>query len=350
MLGSNIGITYPILLASESSSLVDRIFPLLVVWECSGNMPVILIVNYVIAVVFAPPTPTSEVTSPPGPGAGTVLQSTPSKSNGSSPSSKELHNLRRNSSTSCSSCCTHLVKFATSCFSRPVTVAAFFALVGNLFALQIPGFVHGIFKAFSQPVMMMFFFVIGLNLVWSRIRKRLRVIGFILMMRVLLKLFMAGVLFLGLVPLFWKGAAEAAVGDKSEVQTEDAAGMPVPTGDMRPLVETTFDSSDLAETTASAPEVLSAGTPVTGVPPETGVPPDRSAGATDSVPDLPQLSRPWTFADLRKALLFGLCCPNSGMTLGYAIEFGYDRSLQAALSTSTNILSIVGLWAVLVWG
>ena len=56
-----------------------------------------------------------------------------------------------------------------------------------------------------------------------------------------------------------------------------------------------------------------------------------------------------SYRDVRKGILFALCCPISGVTMGYTVEFGYDRSLQAALSAASNLISLLALWAVLVW-
>lgn len=48
----NIGFTYPLVLAS--GSLAPTIFPKLVIWDLSGNAPIIFLANYIIALLYSP--------------------------------------------------------------------------------------------------------------------------------------------------------------------------------------------------------------------------------------------------------------------------------------------------------
>lgn len=49
----------------------------------------------------------------------------------------------------------------------------------------------------------------------------------------------------------------------------------------------------------------------------------------------------------RNAILFGICCPVSGMSMNWVIESGYDRTLQAAVTAVSNTVSLILLWIVL---
>lgn len=49
----------------------------------------------------------------------------------------------------------------------------------------------------------------------------------------------------------------------------------------------------------------------------------------------------------RQAMLFAMCCPVSGMSMSYAMDFGYNRSMQAALTATTNVISLALLWCAL---
>jgi predicted permease len=50
---------------------------------------------------------------------------------------------------------------------------------------------------------------------------------------------------------------------------------------------------------------------------------------------------------MRHGALFGLCCPVSGMVMSFVIDLGYNRGLQAALQTCTNVTSLAALWFLL---
>lgn len=49
----------------------------------------------------------------------------------------------------------------------------------------------------------------------------------------------------------------------------------------------------------------------------------------------------------RLAVTMALCCPVSGMVMSYVMDMGYDRSLQAAVTGITNIISLVLLYVLL---
>eukprot|EP00929_Paragymnodinium_shiwhaense_P022767 TRINITY_DN14447_c0_g1_i1.p1 TRINITY_DN14447_c0_g1~~TRINITY_DN14447_c0_g1_i1.p1 ORF type:complete len:446 (-),score=66.06 TRINITY_DN14447_c0_g1_i1:302-1501(-) len=47
----------------------------------------------------------------------------------------------------------------------------------------------------------------------------------------------------------------------------------------------------------------------------------------------------------QQMLLFACCCPVGGITMSYALDYGYRSSLQAALLVTSNIVSFMILWA-----
>eukprot|EP00931_Biecheleriopsis_adriatica_P018738 TRINITY_DN13012_c0_g1_i1.p1 TRINITY_DN13012_c0_g1~~TRINITY_DN13012_c0_g1_i1.p1 ORF type:complete len:434 (+),score=89.91 TRINITY_DN13012_c0_g1_i1:90-1391(+) len=52
--------------------------------------------------------------------------------------------------------------------------------------------------------------------------------------------------------------------------------------------------------------------------------------------------------EARQAAVFGLVSPMSGLSMGYAIMYGYDRGLQAALNTASSLVSFAALCCLII--
>ena len=320
LLGASIGPSYPILLASES--LTKKVFPVILVWELGGNAFQILIFNYLVASRFSPNSVSADASKSsyhlPGNAAG-----------GSSGSSSTRYR------TVVFSTAIQVRQFVFSTLSRPMVLAMTIAMLCTVLEIRCPDWLLKLFKAFAQPVKILFFFMVGLNIVWARIRQRIRLIGFILLVRILLKVFVGILVFAVFIPI-WAPARSSA--------TEEDNGAAHSTVKMGDEGAAPGASSGHAH---HAPAALSFTEPLRLTLAD-HVLLDESGSTTSTLaPAVVPMSR--SFRDVRKGILLCLCCPISSVTMGYAVEFGYDRALQAALAATSNLMSLIALWAVLVW-
>jgi len=281
MSGSNIGFTYPLLLAARG--LPSGVFSAVVIWDLAGNAPVILVLNYVTAALMAPkgkmqavsePTGDAEAGVPSGaasadaPGlakeapcggvGGPVCTSTSESGTPASPQQVEL-DFGVVPSVSLGSRprpCERLgagVMLWRIATNMPL-LAEVLAVVVNVSGIRVPKSIDSLAEGLGQPFGVLLFLLIGVNLVWATVKPQL------------------GRVFVVVVARLCVGGAIAAI--------------------------------------------------VCGL----GVLPEGPA---------------------RQAALFALFCPISGLAMSYALDFGYDGSLQAALMVTSNMVSFVILWALI---
>lgn len=293
MMGCNIGFTYPILLSVPS--LAKTVFPVAVVWDLSGNVIVNLVVNYLAALHFSPLgediqplcQPTCKDSQAIAEGhSNEILPSTVGAVSGNDLHLDEAADVEgfpgsqinqtqdagdRISQHQPREAClieagmTSSAKgptkkditlrgFLSKLFTNIPFVAIIIALLINRCGTELPTPVDDFLHTLAQPFSVLFFFLIGLNMVWLTIRPRLGLVAQMLLFRITLNGFLAGVIWI-----------------------------------------------------------------------------------------LPVLPDP----AMRHGALFGLCCPVSGLVMSYAIDFGYNRGLQAAMQTCSNGASLVVLWVLL---
>lgn len=292
MMGCNIGFTYPILLSVPS--LARTIFPVVLVWDLFGNLWIVMVVDYVVAIHFSPLGEDSQPLTTQTPEHQTS-QISPSMVGavsdndvtlGDVAESADIEGSRMTEVQEAASKRSPVRKSMSALFaasalleagvvsSAPTPqrkgvglrgilfklmtnipfVATFVALLINKCGSGLPNPVNDFLHTLGQPFSVMFFFLIGLNIVWLVIRPRLGEVAKMLVLRVSIHAFLAAGIWMS--------------------------------------------------------------------------------------PFLPDPA-------MRHGALFGLCCPVSGMVMSYVIDLGYSRGLQAAIQTCTNAMSLVILWFLL---
>eukprot|EP00746_Dinoflagellata_sp_MGD_P007317 gnl/MRDRNA2_/MRDRNA2_114457_c0_seq1.p1 gnl/MRDRNA2_/MRDRNA2_114457_c0~~gnl/MRDRNA2_/MRDRNA2_114457_c0_seq1.p1 ORF type:complete len:416 (+),score=52.78 gnl/MRDRNA2_/MRDRNA2_114457_c0_seq1:110-1357(+) len=299
MMGCNIGFTYPILLSVPS--LARTVFPVVLVWDLCGNLWVVMVVDYIVAIQFSPLGEESQPLKDQNPEHQTssVLPSTVGALSDNdvtlrdTAASADIEGGRMNEAPGGAS-----QSLPDSPLRKSMSASAFFAesvileagvvshksaptpqrkhvglrgillklmtnipFVATLVALLInksgsglPTPVNDFLHNLGQPFSVLFFFLVGLNVIWSVIRPRLGEVAKMLVLRVCIHAFLAAGIWIS--------------------------------------------------------------------------------------PFLPDPA-------MRHGALFGLCCPVSGMVMSYVIDLGYSRGLQAAIQTCTNAVSLVILCGLL---
>lgn len=314
MMGNNIGFSYPLVLSIPAFR--ETLFPALVVWDLSGNAVVILIVNLLVASSLSPKQTMEEIEERAGmtqamdnmsptlggrtsskselpvdtagdkrgighsiedidievPGESADARQhneAPNPSSSLPPESpdsganrrRSLHILGLSIKASAGVIDTFRLPalresgaftktFILKIITNTQIAAICIAIVINLSGGVVPEVVDEFTELLGQPYSVLFFMLLGLNLLWAVIRPRLRMVFFIIAGRTLIAATLA--------VLFWL------------------------------------------------------------------------------VPFMPNLAH-------RQAAVFGLLCPMSGVSMGYCISYGYDRQLQAALATTSNLMAFLAL-------
>jgi len=306
MMGCNTGFTYPILLSVPR--LANTIFPVVVIWDISGNMWVSMVIDYIVAIYFSPLDDDSQslteqtqqivasqtnalykvAVSPSTVGVmsdtgaslgkdtksadagdvegvpGICINETQDLGSQPSPIRKSMAAPIAQSAMMeagiTSSTAPQKRKglglrvFVARLFTNLSFLAVLTAAIMNLSGVHFPTQANDFLQTAGQPFSVLFFFLLGLNMVWSVIRPRLGLVAWILLARMAIHAFLAAVI--------WNSQA------------------------------------------------------------------------------LPN-------ATMRQGVIFGLCCPVPGMVMSYAIDLGYSRGLQAAVQTCSNATSLVVLWCLL---